>query len=47
MIGNKTLAQIMTELDNGTTPYKFSVAANGAVMMSVDGIYGSLARMRA
>ena len=43
MIGAKTLGEIMAELDNGVTAYKFSVA-NGIVMLSVDGVYGSLMR---
>ncbi|MEK6923743.1 MAG: hypothetical protein AABW54_00710 [Candidatus Micrarchaeota archaeon] len=43
IIGGKTLGEIMTELDNSVTAYKFSVA-NGIVSMSVDGVYGSLQR---
>ena len=42
-IGNKTFGQIMNELGNSATAYKFSVA-NGKVVLSVDGIYGSLLR---
>lgn len=42
-VGSKTFRQIMEELGGGATAYKFS-AANGKVLLSVDGIYGSLAR---
>ena len=44
MVGNKTLEQIMSEVGESTTAYKFTVL-NGIVTLSVDGIYGSLNRM--
>lgn len=42
-VGNKTFGQVMKELGSYGTAYKFSVA-NGKVLLSVDGIYGSLQR---
>ncbi|HLD75651.1 MAG TPA: hypothetical protein VI874_01410 [Candidatus Norongarragalinales archaeon] len=41
----KTLGQIVAELENSSSAYKFSVTAAGQAKLSVDGLMGSLLRM--
>ncbi|MBI5036540.1 hypothetical protein HZC09_04305 [Candidatus Micrarchaeota archaeon] len=41
----KTLGEMVAELGNAKTAYKFSVSSDGRVALSVDGLMGSLMNM--